>query len=154
MKIPRHIQLELFSAKPATNWDDRGPPVRGLIIRDPYITDILLNRKVWEMRGMSTRIRGRIGLIKSQSGLVFGEAELTDVRGPLSYIELIESWQVGPHDREELKQTGNVPYRHNDGSSRTFAWVLENVITYQPPVSYRHPSGAITFVDLKRALDS
>lgn len=122
------------------------------MIRDPYITDILLTKKTWELRGSPTKVRGRIGLIKSKSGHVFGEAELSDVIGPLSYGDLLSSWEIGTHDRGELKQSGCPPYVDKDGSSRTYAWILANVTTYQPPVPYRHPSGAITFVDLKSAL--
>lgn len=151
-RIPHHIQLELFKSRPSMQWRDEEPPERGLMIRDPYVTDILLGKKTWELRGAATKVRGRIGLIKSKSGHVFGEAEIIDVRGPLSLRDLLMSWQIGPHDREELKQAERVPYLDKDGSSRTFAWILGSVVTYQPPVPYRHPSGAITFVDLRNAL--
>lgn len=152
IRIPRNIQSELFGK--CSEWNNTNMPLpdRGLMIRDPYITDILLSKKVWELRGTPTKVRGRIGLIKSKSGHLFGEANLVDVIGPLSYIELISSWQIGPHDQKELIESEQAPYRDRKGSTRTFAWVLSNVISYQPPIPYRHPLGAITFVDLKKAL--
>lgn len=151
--LPFQIQLELFGERPGTNWDDRGPPERGLMIRDPYVTEILLHKKSWELRSSPTKFRGRIGLIKSKSGHIFGEAELVDVLGPLSFKELLNNWQIGPHDLEQLSQSRTHPYSDQRGFSRTFAWVLENVVSYQPPIRYRHPPGAITFVNLERALD-
>ncbi|NIO38677.1 ASCH domain-containing protein [Candidatus Bathyarchaeota archaeon] len=58
--------------------------MQGLIIKEPWITYILEGRKTWEIRGGNCRIRGRIGLVRSDSGLVVGTAKIADSLGPLS----------------------------------------------------------------------
>jgi hypothetical protein len=127
-------------------------PGRGLMIRDPYISDILQGKKRWELRGFATRIRGPIGLIKSASGRVYGQCILRECIGPLELDELLRSSEIGPHDLQELQQSGKLPYSDAEGRSSTYAWVLDEVQAYSEPIPYRHPSGAITFVDLTRAI--
>lgn len=127
-------------------------PHRGLLIRDPYISDILEGRKRWELRGFATRIRGPIGLIKSSSGRVFGECVLRECVGPLELDTLLKSPEIGPHDLGEIQESGKLPYVNLEGGSATYAWVLDEVRLYSQPIPYRHPSGAVTFVDLTRAV--
>ena len=50
--------------------------MKGLIIREPWIDYILSGKKVWEIRGSNTTIRGRIALIKSGTSTILGEANL------------------------------------------------------------------------------
>jgi hypothetical protein len=135
--------------EPAPN--GQGVPCRGLLIRDPYISDILTGRKRWELRGFPTRIRGPLGLIKSTSGRVFGECVLRECLGPIDLETLLHSPEIGPHDLTEIQCAGEAPYTDADGRSSTYAWVLDDVRAYSQPVPYRHPSGAVTFVDLARA---
>lgn len=147
-KIVKAEQLSLFRDPDPITWGAVGPPVRGLMVRDPYLTDIISQRKTWEIRSFSTSIRGRIGLIKSGSGHVFGEAKIDHVVGPLSLEQLLNHTEIGPHDVSELEKSGTLPYSDDQGLSKTFAWVLKSIRAYEPPVAYRHPSGAVTFVDL------
>jgi len=128
-------------------------PRRGLLIRDPYISDILEGRKRWELRGFATRIRGPLGLIKSTSGRVFGECVLRECIGPLDLDILLHSSEIGPHDLLELQRAGELPYKNPEGGSSTYAWVFDDVRVYPEPIPYRHPSGAVTFVDLARAVN-
>jgi hypothetical protein len=152
VRIPFKIQLSLFGDTSPSGISGKADlPERGLMIRDPYITDILLQRKIWEIRGRRTKVRGRIGLIKSGAQHIFGEATLTDVIGPMLFQALLDSWQIGPHDQAELQIHQKLPYVTSDGKSKTFAWIFENIICYEFPIPYRHPSGAVTFVDLKKA---
>jgi len=51
---------------------------RALIIRKPWIDKILSGQKTWEMRSTKTNIRGKIGLIEAGTGLIVGEAVLTE----------------------------------------------------------------------------
>lgn len=147
-KIVKSEQLSLFRDPDPITWGADGPPTRGLMIRDPYLTDIISQKKTWEIRGFSTNIRGRIGLIKSGSGHVFGEAKIDHVVGPLSLEQLLNSTEIGPHDMSELEESRTLPYFDDRGLSKTFAWVLQGIRAYEPPVAYHHPSGAVTFVDL------
>lgn len=80
--------------KPATLRTDTRDfqlPEVGLLIRAPYVDWILDGLKVWEMRSKRTARRGRIGLIRSTSGLVVGEANLVAVEGPLTHRELLRN---------------------------------------------------------------
>lgn len=108
-------------------------PDAGLLIRAPFVDWILDGLKVWEMRTKRTTRRGRIGLIRSKSGLVVGEANLIDVIGPLTHRELIQNAEKMNEARWEVAAP-EVP---------TFAWVLENARRYDPPVPYTHRSGAV-----------
>lgn len=148
VKLTPEAQLSLFRDLEPIVWGSEGPPLRGLMVRDPYLTDIITQKKTWEIRSFRTNIRGRIGLIKSGSGHVFGEAVINEVLGPLNFEQLLEHQEIGPNDMAELKESDIIPYVDGNGRSKTYAWVLSEIISYQPPVSYRHPSGAVTFVDL------
>jgi hypothetical protein len=52
--------------------------MKGLIIKSPWIDKILAGEKTWEIRGSNTKIRGKISLIKSGSGMILGKADLVD----------------------------------------------------------------------------
>ncbi|ALL13188.1 hypothetical protein [Caulobacter henricii] len=126
-------------------------PDRGLMIREPWISQILMKRKLWELRGTATKIRGRLALIRSGSGLILGECKLDDCLGPIGFETLIETGALSAIEREEIEHGGRAPYVKADGvTSKTFAWVVSSPILYPRPIAYNHPSGAITFVDLTR----
>jgi ASCH domain len=127
--------------KPAmlrTNTRDFLLPEAGLLIRAPYVDWILDGLKVWEMRTKRTARRGRIGLIRSASGLVVGEANLVAVEGPLTHRELLRNADKMNVEREDIIAPGG----------DTFAWVLENAHRYDPPVPYTHRSGAVVWARL------
>lgn len=127
-------------------------PERALMVREPYVSFILTSRKRWELRGFPTKIRGRIGLIRSGSGLLVGECEIVDCEGPLSLDVLKKSENLSAEERRELQLNDNAPYLNKDGvTSKTYAWVVTNPLVYSEPIRYRHPSGAITFVDLTKS---
>jgi hypothetical protein len=126
-------------------------PDRGLMLREPWISQILMSRKTWELRGISTKIRGRLALIRSGSGLILGECSLDDCLGPIQFETLIETGGLSQQERDEIEREGHAPYLAKDGvTSKTFAWIVSNPILYSRPVAYNHPSGAITFVDLTK----
>ena len=52
--------------------------MKALIIKKPWIDNILDGKKTWEIRGSKTNIRGQIELIQSGSGLVVGSCEIID----------------------------------------------------------------------------
>ncbi|WP_042150226.1 ASCH domain-containing protein [Paucisalibacillus sp. EB02] len=112
--------------------------MKGLIIKSPWIELILDGQKTWEVRGSNTKIRGTVALIKSGSGKVFGELDLIDS------IELtLEAY------RESKKLHGiqsedalALPYK------KTYAWILANPKIYKEPIPYKHPMGAVIWVNL------
>jgi hypothetical protein len=48
----------------------------GLVIKSPWIEKILAGETTWEIRGRNTKLRGRIALIKSRSGKIYGTCRI------------------------------------------------------------------------------
>jgi hypothetical protein len=112
--------------------------VKGLTIKEPWISLILSGKKTWELRSRDTRVRGRIALIRKGSGTVIGIADLTGTLPKLSRSDLIAN--VAKH-RVPQHEIG-VDFRWN------MAWVLEGAQPLREPVPYRHPPGAVIWVNL------
>ena len=113
---------------------------RGLIIRQPWIGKILSGEKDWEMRSSATKLRGPIALIESGSGKIVGVAEITDVEGPMNPAQVAFN-QARHRIPHEMIESGAV-------AKWNTAWVLENVQKLETPVPYKHPSGAVIWVNL------
>jgi hypothetical protein len=113
---------------------------RGLLIKSPWIDEIISGRKIWEIRGSNTSRRGRIALIRSGSGCIVGTCDLIDVVGPLTIQDFVDSTEK--HRVNDFVLKGRLPYH------RTFAWVIANVSALVTPVRYKHPPGAIIWVKL------
>lgn len=110
---------------------------RGLIIKKEWLDCIFDKNKLWEMRSSPTKIRGRIGLIESGSGLIVGEVTIIDCFRP--------SWSLVRHGRafhqvKDVKQLEKWPW----------AWVLRDAKRYDKPIPYSHPQGAVIWVKLNR----
>jgi hypothetical protein len=116
--------------------------MKGLIVKQPWIDKILSGAKTWELRGSSTSNFGEIALIQSGSGQVVGICDLVGVEGPLTMAELRRSTNKHGVDAKEF---GRKPLY-----AKTFAWVLENARRFDEPVPYRHPQGAVIWVNLSR----
>ncbi|MCA1060358.1 ASCH domain-containing protein [Rossellomorea aquimaris] len=112
--------------------------MKGLIIKSPWIEHILDGKKKWEIRGSNTKIRGTIALIKSGSGMVYGEVNLIDSK-ELTLKDYQESHEFHCVQSENAQ---DLPYQ------KTYAWVLENPKIYPEPLSYKHPMGAVIWVNL------
>ena len=111
-----------------------------LLIKSPHIDNILAGMKTWEMRSSATKVRGRIGLIKSGSGQIWGQARLVDCIGPLTLDQKRKSQHLHLITPERLDLPEVAKYN--------YAWVLEDVEQFATPKSYRHPSGAVIWVNL------
>ena len=114
--------------------------MKGLLIKTPWIDKILAGTKTWELRGSNTHVRGKIALIQSGSGTVVGTCELVNVVGPLSKAELTRRTRKHGVSPSLLRQ--GVRYR------KTYAWVLEKARRLRRPVPYKHPMGAVIWVNL------
>lgn len=119
--------------------EDVGP--RGLMVRDPYASQILNGEKVWEIRGRATQVRGPVVIVKSGTGHAFGIANLVRVLGPLDIDDLTDARELPLAEREEVARYG-LPY------PKTYAYVFSDPKWFENPIPYRHPSGAVTWVRL------
>lgn len=114
--------------------------MHGLMVRSPWIERILAGHKTWEIRGINTRIRGQIALIRSGSSQILGVCELVDVIGPLTLTEMFDN--AVKHGESVESLMNGLPYE------KTYAWVLRNARPFIEPIPYKHPSGAIIWVKL------
>lgn len=114
------------------------PLMKGLIIKEPWIDLILDSEKKWEIRGAATKIRGRILLIKSGTGCVWGEADLVDC----FRISLEQLRNSCFQHKIPIEKVSNIKYHH------PYVWVLANPKRYCTPVPYNHPKGAIVWVNI------
>ena len=108
---------------------------RALIVKKHWLDKIFDEGKVWEMRTTKTNVTGKIGLIESGSGLIVGEADL-----------------IGCSEIPVPKHKGLIKYHKvNDLTlldKWKYAWFLSNVNKYENPIKYKHPQGAVIWVNL------
>jgi hypothetical protein len=112
--------------------------MKGLIIKSPWIELILAGSKTWEIRGSNTNIRGKIALIKSGTGMVFGTIDLVNSKK----LDLHEYQQSEQYHRIPKSECLVAPYKN------THAWIFKNPILFKIPVPYQHPMGAVIWVNL------
>lgn len=110
--------------------------MKALIIKQPWIDYILEGNKTWEIRGCNTKIRGKVELIQSGSGLVVGSCNIIDCK-EISIEEYANSI-----DKHNILNVTSLPYK------RTYAWILKDAKRYETPRKYQHPQGAIIWVNL------
>jgi hypothetical protein len=119
--------------------------MKGLLIKERWLDLILSGKKTWEIRGKATTIRGRIALIQSGSGMVYGVCEVVDVRGPLSIEEMQANCDHHCIARDDIPNVVKYKTIH--------AWVLQNARRLRRPVPYDHPYGAVIWVNLPEEVD-
>lgn len=102
-----------------------------LCIREPWLGRILTGEKTMEVRGQSTRKRGRIYLIASGTNEIVGEADITHCEGPMSNEEWAATYRL-----HRVAQDAR-PY------PKTYGWRLENARRLEAPLSFVRPRGAI-----------
>jgi hypothetical protein len=110
--------------------------VKGLIIKDPWITKILNGEKVWEIRGTKTNHTGHTELIKSGTGLRYGSAHLLMCR------ELIKG------ELEYTEAYHRIPKDHKINYKKMYVWVFKEPAWHAEPIPYKHPQGAVIWVNL------
>ena len=118
------------------------PRVKALIIDEPWVSLIVSGEKTWEMRSRNTQVRGCIALIRKGSKTIVGVADLVGTVPKLSQSDLKAS--VSRH-RVAANEIGE-DFKHST------AWRLERARPLRKPVPYRHPAGAVIWVNLDPAV--
>jgi hypothetical protein len=111
--------------------------MKGLLIKQPYIDWILEGEKTWEVRGSNTKIRGKIKLIQSGSGLIVGECEIIDSIALTQ--DLFEKSKNKHHSTLSFEE---ISYKN------PYAWEIKNAKRYEKSIPYIHQQGAIIWVNL------
>ena len=110
---------------------------KALIVKKKWLDKIFNEGKIWEMRTTRTKIRGRVGLIESGTGLVVGEVTITGC----SENEIPKDNQfIKYHKVEDLALLNKWKW----------AWILSDATRYEKPKPYKHPKGAVIWVNLKQ----
>ncbi|MBY2964300.1 hypothetical protein ELI41_21825 [Rhizobium leguminosarum] len=112
---------------------------KGLVIEGRWISLILNGQKDWEMRSSATSHRGWFGLIWKGMGSVYGVVRLVDVGRPLDPDGMVRTF--GHHCiPEDIVRSGRV-------AKWNTPWHLADVIRLPKPIRYKHPNGAVTWVN-------
>lgn len=111
-----------------------------LIIKKEHLDRILDGSKTWEMRSRMTKVRGKIGLIESRSGLIVGECEIYGCVDMSCFSsKVLRDRFFGWHrcyDTSALEKWNK-------------AWIVENAKRYDEPIPYKHPQGAVIWVNVE-----
>lgn len=108
---------------------------KGLIIQQQWLSLIFYDSKTWEMRTKPTKIRGTIQLIAAKTGYIVGQVDLID--SPLTKIQADNYF----FDLHKIKDTSLL-------EKWCYPWILQNPIKYDTPIPYKHPAGAVIWVNL------
>ena len=112
---------------------------QGLVIAEPYISQILSGDKTWELRSRQTTKRGPIALIKKGSGKIVGTALLSGVGPKLELGSFAKYYSKHRFPNEKAR---------SPDFKWWVPWILDDVVKLDVPISYNHPSGAVTWVNL------
>lgn len=116
--------------------------MKAIVIDEPWISLILSGQKTWEMRKGNCSYRGQVALIRKGSGQVVGIANVVGSLSPLLTAEAYSAAEPKHHIPPARQEQAR-----NDGWATP--WVLEGAKPLAEPVSYRHPSGAVIWVNLE-----
>ena len=111
---------------------------KGLIIKSKWVDKILDGSKTWEIRGSNTKTRGRIGIIQGASSCVVGMCDLVDS------FELTEEEYKNGFENHQITDISEFPYK------RVYAWKIANPVRFKTPIPYKHPNGAVIWVNLDK----
>lgn len=113
----------------------------GLIIKKKWLDKILSGEKTLEIRGSKTaHIGERIALIESGSSQIKG---FCVIRSVIALTE--EKWET-ERDRHCVELSFEDLLKRY---KTAYAWELTDVIACKQPVPYKHPQGAVIWVNLE-----
>ena len=114
--------------------------IKGLFIKEPWITLILEGKKTWEIRGSNSHIRGRIALIGSGTGEVKGYVDIVDSI-PLGgdYFDQSENFHRICQSRYS---SNNMPYK------KTHAWVFSNPKQLINGIKFTPKKGCVIWINI------
>lgn len=113
--------------------------IKALIVKEYWGRLILDNKKTWEIRGSGTRIRGRVGIIFSGTGKIFGSVNICN-----SAALTCEDFNSYREKHYIYEKFNDLPYK------KPFIWEMEKGIWFPSPITYKHPQGAVIWINLNQ----
>jgi hypothetical protein len=114
--------------------------VKAIIVRSPWIEQILSGEKTWEMRSSRTTYRGRVGLIQKGTGLVVGAARLVDSLAPIDAKTFGATWSKHRIPDNMCRQAFEAGW--------IYPWVIEACYRLTTPVFAGQRRGQVIWVPL------
>ncbi len=111
---------------------------KAFIVREHWGNLILDNLKPWEIRSTRTQVRGKVGVIFSGTGMIYGSVEILG-----SSILLKQDFEMFPEKHRIQGGFEDLPYKE------PHIWQLGNAVRFKKPVPYKHPRGAVIWVNLE-----
>jgi len=108
----------------------------GLIVKQPYASYIIDEKKEWELRSTSppaNKINREIFLLSS--GMVYGK------------IKIVDFWFADKKELEKHKRKHRSETHFLDIDHTSAVWEVEVTQRYQRPRPYSHPTGARVWVN-------
>lgn len=108
----------------------------GLIVKQPYASYIIEEKKEWELRSASppaNKINREIFLLSS--GMVYGKIKIVD-------FWFADKKELEKHKRKHRSETNFLDIDHTSA-----VWKVKVTHKYQQPRSYFHPTGARVWVN-------
>lgn len=110
---------------------------KAFIVKEHWGNLILDGSKPWEIRGMGTQVRGRVGVIFSGTGMIQGS------------VEIVESSLLLKHDFDMFRKYHHIPGEFDNlPYDEPHIWHLKDAIRFRKPIPYQHPQGAVIWVNL------
>ena len=94
--------------------------------------------KIWEMRGSTSKPKGKIGLIEAGSGLIVGICEHLGSGHPIDSEETAIATKPF-HQVEDISKLKKWKY----------PWFMKDAYRLDQPIPYDHPQGAVIWVNLE-----
>lgn len=110
---------------------------RAFIVKEQWGNLILSGTKTWEIRGVGTKIRDRVGVIFSGTGMIQGSVEIVG-----SSLLLREDFDLYKKHHQIICDYDELPYKE------PHVWYLKDAVRFEEPIPYQHPQGAVVWVNL------
>lgn len=119
-----------------------------LVVKNHWANLILDGHKSWELRGVATRKRERVGIAISGTSKLWGEARVVDCFKIAQKVEgsLVSLMPLPLSSYEHLHRVSDLNMLTY---TNVYAYVLGDPVRYAHPKPYVHHQGAIGWVSLK-----
>jgi len=114
--------------------------MRGLTIKEPWLSKILSGSKTWEIRTRKTNLRERIALVRGGASEIAGYATLADCL-QISREEMTSYTHKHCAQEDDLAAYGNP-------EKPLYAWVLENIEMLEKPIPFERKPGSVNWVNV------